>query len=286
MDIVRIAAVQPHTCATPGMHQVNIDYACTAIREAAANDAHIVCFPETFPGPTRSKYRFDPTEVLAEAARKNNIHVIFGTSEEVKNGLGQYFLTEVLLDSNGKKVGTYHRTCPPGPWIYQGGDFWDLNYKTDDELPVFDTTLGKIGLLVCSEVYLPELARVLAVKGAEIIFLPAGTNKYSLLNTWQILIRARAIENLAYTVTCNNLLWEEASGGLAMIAGPEGELVQSEHEGIIYYDANLARLRWLRQAEDSRDRVYNGVEYSSKPGIFTQWRRPELWRILSDRKTK
>jgi 5-aminopentanamidase len=71
--------------------------------------------------------------------------------------------------------------------------------------PVFETDHGKVGLAMCSEVYMPEVARALALRGAELIFMPAGRDKRRLWATWRTLIWARAIENLAIVVTTQNL---------------------------------------------------------------------------------
>src|SRR5438552_1182309 len=51
-----------------------------------------------------------------------------------------------LYGPTGARLGTYRRTTPPGPWIYEGGRFWDFKYQEADELPVFDTEFGKLGL--------------------------------------------------------------------------------------------------------------------------------------------
>ncbi len=107
-------------------------------------------------------------------------------------------------------VGRYNRTIPKGPWIYKGGRFWDYDYQEADDVPVFDTPFGKVGILICSEVYSPELSRLLALKGAEIIFLPAGVCKYELHETWRNLIWSRAIENLAYHGDMPEHLWRRA----------------------------------------------------------------------------
>src|SRR5205807_8886459 len=59
------------------------------------------------------------------------------------------------------------RTHPNGPWIYTGGPAWEFQWVPGDEFPVFDTVHGKVGLAMCSEVYMPEVARALALRGAE-----------------------------------------------------------------------------------------------------------------------
>jgi len=64
-----------------------------------------------------------------------------------------------------------------GPWIYTGGTAWEFQYVPGNEFPVFDTVHGKVGLAMCSEVYMPEVARALALRGAELIFMPAARTR-------------------------------------------------------------------------------------------------------------
>lgn len=63
----------------------------------------------------------------------------------------------------------------------------------------------KVGLLICSEIFVPELALVLARNGAELTFAHVGGMLYKLRDTWRCIIWARAIENLCYTATCYSL---------------------------------------------------------------------------------
>jgi len=167
------------------------------------------------------------------------------------------------------------RTSPTGPWIYHKSSLWDLNYLEADDLPVFVTELGTIGIIICSEVYVPELIRILAVKGAEIVFMPAGAYKAQLYDTWRLLVQARAIENLAYTATCQNILGAE--DGLAMVAGPEGILLESAQEGVFVTTLDLDRIRELREAMDTYTMP---MPFRTKPGLLKEWRRPEIYGEL------
>jgi predicted amidohydrolase len=140
---------------------------------------------------------------------------------------------------------------------------------------VFEIEGASIGLLVCSEVYVPELARALALKGAEIIFMPAGLWKMSQWDTWRVLTRARAIENLAYTATCQNILGhEKEKPGLSMICSPEDVLAESTIEGVLVADCDLERIRMLRREEDRRD--FPGGK-ACKAGVLWQWYQPHLY---------
>ena len=126
---------------------------------------------------------FDPIKPLADAAVKHKTHVIFGTLEPIDARRAPNLICMAYPD--GRPVARYRRTHPNGPWIYEGGARWDFHYVPGDDFPVFDTVHGKVGLAMCSEVFMPEVARALALRGAEIIFMPAGSDKQQLWTTWR-----------------------------------------------------------------------------------------------------
>src|SRR5262249_61930147 len=104
-----------------------------------------------------------------------------------------------------------------------GGADWEFQSVAGSDYPVFETAHGTVGLAMCSEVYIPEVTRALALRGAELIFMPAGKDKGRLWATWRTLLWARAIENLALVVSTQNLL-TAADRGLAIVAAPEAIL--------------------------------------------------------------
>lgn len=272
----RIAVVQPRVY--PDEREANVEYAAEYIRQAASLGARLVCLPETYPGPWTPPLDYDPLPALGEAARTHGVYVVVGFIEGAPGRPGQYLDTLALLGPDGEEVGRYRRTVPEGPWIYKGGPFWDFDYTSGDEAPVFDVGETTVGLLVCSEVYVPELARLLAHKGAEILLMPAGMWKKAQWDNWRALLRARAIENLAYTATCQNIVGTEGrQAGLAMICSPEEVVAESSTVGVLVADCDLERLRVLRQAKDGPE--FPG-EKATKAGALWQWYRPDLFRRL------
>ena len=269
---VKIAAVQTRTFPEADEQKKNIEMAREYVAEAAKQGARIVCFPEAYPGPWKAPLSYSPVAPLEEMARQHQVYIVAGANCPVPGQPGRGYCSEVLIGPKGL-VGRYNRTIPQGPWIYKGGRFWDFDYLAADELPVFETPYGKVGLLICSEVYVPELSRILALKGAEMIFLPAGISKYELHETWRNLIWARASENLAYTVTCQNIFGAEH--GLAMICSPEEVLTESLKPGIFIAECDVERIRWLREQKD----LYGPpMPWRTKPGVLRDWRRPEVFR--------
>jgi len=275
----RIAVVQPIS-HRPGEDEANVADAVRAIASAAAGGAQFVCFPESYPGPWRMPATYDPTAAIAEAAKKHGVHVVFGTIEPIDANTATAYNLTCMAYPDGRPLARYRRTHPNGPWIYTGGTVWEFQYVAGDDFPVFDTMHGKVGLAMCSEVYMPEVARALALRGAELIFMPAGKDKGRLWATWRTLLWARAIENLAVVVSTQNL-FDHGERGLAMVAGPEEILYESVAPGIGFVDVSLDRVRFLRS---TRDEIGSSAQCAVKQGLLgPQWQRPELYHQIHPR---
>ena len=155
---------------------------------------------------------------------------------------------------------------------------------------------GILGVSICSEVFVPEVARALARQGAEICVFPTGAmiDDLGLTTNWQTMIRARAIENIMYTATSMNLFDAElrarhtggghlppidpATGlnsGHAMIASPEQVLGTMRGPGILTADLDLKYIRRMRADPEFPDGIVVPPPYTSLPGLFNL-RRPEV----------
>jgi predicted amidohydrolase len=269
----RIAVVQPIS-HPPGEDERNVADAVRAVERCAHEGADFVCFPETYPGPWRMPATYDPIPALAEAAATQGVHVVFGTIEPLDRKAGTAHNLIVMAYPDGRAPACYRRTHPNGPWIYTGGKSWEFQYVAGNDFPVFDTKHGRVGLAMCSEVYMPEVTRALALRGAELIFMPAGVDKRRLWATWRTLIWARAIENLALVVTTQNL-FSHNDRGLAMVASPEEILCESTAAGTSFIDVGLERVRHLRA---TRDELGSSQHCAAKQGLLgPQWQRPELY---------
>ena len=278
---MKLAVVQPRAHRAPNDVR-NVGDAVAHIGAAAAGGADVVVFPETYPGPFGMPMSYDPEPELLAAAARHGVYVVYGTLEPIEDEPRAAHNLICLATPAGERAVAYRRTHPPGPWIYTGGDTWDFDYVAGDEPPsVVETEHGVFGFAMCSEVYVPEVARSLALRGAEVIFIPAGTDKKLLWETWRTLIFARAIENLAVVVTTQNLFGDER--GLAMVAAPEEILLESPNEGTHHVSVDLDRIRLLRA---ETDRLGSSLRYGVKPGLLTQWRRPELYEQISGETAK
>lgn len=273
---ITVAAVQPRSHHAPEEER-NVEQALGWMKRAAEQGADLVVFPEGYPGPTNPASHYDASGALGDAARGLGVHVVAGRIEPVAGEPGHHVCLD-LIDDSGQIVHTYRRTSPVGPYVYKDLDIWQVDYVEGPEPPqVVDTRLGKIGMLVCSEVYVPELSRVLALQGADLIVYPAGGAINELLQTWRTLLWARAIENLVFTVASQNLYAPDEQG-VGQIAAPERILEASAGEGLILAELDLDRLEYLR-GQDAR--IEFPRKYDTIPGMM-RWRRPELYRSLAE----
>jgi len=188
---VRLASIH-HRPRNSQSSKQNLEEFSEFIAQAAAEKADIVCLPEAItmvgtkldyiaasepvPGPT--------TRFLGDIARKHGLYIVAGILERQGNTV---YNTAVLINRDGDLGGTYRKVSLPREEI-------DGGVTPGDSLPVFDTDFGRIGMTICWDVYFPEPARVLALQGAEVIFLPIWGGNLTLA-------RARAIENQIYLVS-------------------------------------------------------------------------------------
>lgn len=275
---VTVAAVQPRTYRED--EERNVPNALKHIDEAADKGAKIICFPEGYPGPYRGPPVYSALEALSEKAKERAVYVIAGCVERAEKYENQgiknaFFLSSRIIGPNGKLVGTYSRVQPNMPEV----DRFLMGEKVivpGEELNIYKTEYGNLGCVICSEIWCPELSRVLALKGADIIFAPIGGAVYEIGDAWRYLLWTRAIENHVYVVAPQNIFGME--DGLATIAGPEAVLAESKKPGVITATLDLDRLKWLRE---HTQRMEIPKPYKSIPGML-RYRRPDLYKKLCE----
>ena len=187
----------------------NLERICAYVDEAAARSAKLVALPEvmnligTTSAKAESMNRFpDTPEILARKAREHGILIHCGSLKEaIPGGDGRAYNTTVMLDDKGAIVATYRKlhtfdvTLPDGT-IYSES----ARIKPGSEIVAVDTALGRLGFTICYDIRFPELFRLLALAGAQIIFTPANFTMPTGKDHWEPILRARAIENGCYIV--------------------------------------------------------------------------------------
>jgi len=155
---------------------------------------------EPVPGPF--------TEAIGELARRYGMYVVAGLYE--KTGRICYN-TAVLIDRDGNIAGKYRKTHLPEAEALGG-------LTPGNTYPVFRTDFGRVGMEICYDNFFPEVARALAVNGAELICLPIAGDGRAGHYHWDIVARARAIDNAVYFVSS---IW----GPRSLIIDPEGHIL-------------------------------------------------------------
>ncbi len=266
---IRLAVAQPHTVVEPDP-QMNVARAAVLAARAADSGADLILFPEGYPGPVlpRPRCHYDAGPAMQQSARSADIAICWSGMERCDDD--RYRLVVYVVDRDGSLVLRYKRshpaTLPPDEsrvWVAPG-----------DSLGLCHLNGVPIGIVVCSELWIPETTRVLALQGAKLILSPAGGGFTSLTDNWQTIVRARAIENLCYVAMTNNI-WEDEKGA-AMIAGPEDVVIASGTEDLLAATLDLERVDWLRANDDS---LVEPKTFSSIPGLLRA-RRPELYDDL------
>ena len=238
----------------------NAENAIRWAEEAAAQGVQLLLYPEGYPGPMTGpldnpKFPFDPVEELKKKAKDHAMYIVAGNvvASEIP---GAHLLTLRMFSPEGKGIANYRRMQPDTPplnaYLYGG----KAHLLPGDKPCVVETALGRIGLQICSELFVPELTRLLMLRGAEIIVSPVhGVHSQTGLaqtETWRCMARARATENLFYVLVTQNLyrieggdLSRSVAAG-AMVAGPERMEGTRHEEGILICDLDMGRLQYLR----------------------------------------
>lgn len=211
---------------------------------------------ESVPGPT--------SQWLCTLAKKNQIVIVGSVFEKTANG--DYYNTALVADSNGKLAGTYHKTHIP----YDPGYYEQYYFKSSTEgFHPIDTSIGKLGVLICFDQWFPEAARAMALAGADLLIYPTAIGYEPVdekaqqvrdREAWITIQRGHAIANLIPVASCNRVGFEAAPDatqsngirfwGSSFICGPQGELLAQatdDHEEIISATVDLARTAELRE---------------------------------------
>jgi predicted amidohydrolase len=186
-DTVKIAAIQLWIKSElKSGREENITRAIALMEEAVTLEADFICLPELFVGAGFSEPIPGPTtDVLSDFAKDNKVYLTGGLFE--KAGDIKYNCSPVF-DRNGKIIFN-HRKVNLFPWepTFRKSTPGDL-------IKVLDLDFGKAGVLLCQDLAIPETPRILALKGAEIIFVPSRMPA-QFLASWKRVCRVRALEN-------------------------------------------------------------------------------------------
>jgi N-carbamoylputrescine amidase len=259
-----------------GEMDANLDRIERFVQAAAEQEVDIICFPEMnitgyalkdevrdfaqhVPGPCSSR--------IQKLADEQGITVIAGMAELTEQS--GTAITQ-LVASPGKDIGKYRKIhlSAGEQAIFQAGE----------SPAVFDVKGTRFGVQLCYDAHFPELSTILALEGAEILFIshasPSPESAEQRRNRWLRYLGTRAYDNSVFLVACNQVGDGDAGirfSGVALILDPRGEVIAEacgEDERMLIADLNADALERTR---------------STRMGFFLSQRRPELYGSLSAR---
>ncbi|MGR6034752.1 MAG: carbon-nitrogen hydrolase [Candidatus Nitrosoglobus sp.] len=269
---MKVAIVQQ---ACSKQHQENLRHSMQGIREAAAQGANLVLLPELhtnhyfcqnedtqyfdlaepIPGPS--------TEIFGALAAELKVVLVISLFERRAPGI--YHNTAVVLETDGSIAGRYRKMhIPDDPGFYEKFYFTpgDLGFT-----PI-NTSIGRLGVLVCWDQWYPEAARLMAIAGAELLLYPSAigwnpeddeAEKSRQQEAWITVQRAHAIANGLPLLSSNRVGMElnpnqQIPGiqfwGTSFIAGPQGELLArgpADEAAVLVAEIDLQRTETVRQ---------------------------------------
>ena len=251
----KLALIQMKGDAT---NDQNLSNAVEKVQRAASAGADVVVLPEMFSCPYKaSNFPIFAQEdgganwqKLSETAAKNGIYLVAGSMPE-REGKNIYN-TSYVFDRHGKQIAKHRKMHLFDGDLPGGANFHESDtLSAGNQVTVFDTEFGKMGLIICFDIRFPELSRLIIEKGARMIIVPAAFNMTSGPAWWEIMFRTRATDNQVYMAGCAPARDEKAgyvAWGHSIVVDPFGKIIQQldEKESILYEDIDLARVEEFR----------------------------------------
>jgi len=234
----------------------NLATADRLVREAAAQDAQLVVLPEKWTvlgSEAAMDANAEPLDGPAltwarDAARDLGIDLVAGSIVERRPGHERHGNTSVHVGPDGELHAVYRKIhlfdVEVGGRVYRESD----TDEPGEEIVLSDLAGGgRLGMTICYDLRFPELSRILAVRGARVLVVPAAFTLPTTRAHWEPLVRARAIENQCFVVAANQVgrhPGDYESGGRSLIVDPWGEVLAQageQGEGVIVADLDFAR---------------------------------------------
>lgn len=273
MSTVRAALVQ---CNANLSKEEAIQKHIELIGKAAAEGAQVTGLQEIFHGPyfpaeqdpkwyaTAEPVDGPTVTRMREVAREHNMVLIVPWYEEAQTGV--YYNSACVIERDGTVLGTYRKTHIP----HVGPCFWEKFYFKPGNLgyPVFDTSVGRIGLIICYDRHFPEVARAVGLQGAELVFNPSATVESLSRYLWELEQPAHAVANGYWVAASNRVGTEEPLSsqkfyGSSYFCNPRGKITaqaSDREDEVLVADIDLDMIREVRNTwqflRDRRPETY------------------------------
>jgi nitrilase len=234
------------------------------INQAVRQEARLVVLPENFAimgQSERDKVAIREVEgegpiqeFLVEQAVRNGIWLVGGTIPLEASDPDKIRAACLVFDDTGQQVARYDKIHLFDVDLVDSAEQYTESetIEPDDRVVVFDSPFGRIGLAVCYDLRFPELFRQQLNEGMEVLVLPAAFTAITGRAHWEVLVRARAIENLCYVVAADQggyHLNGRETHGHSMIVDPWGIILNSlaRGPGVVSASIDLGRLESARR---------------------------------------
>jgi len=257
-----------------------VDKHITMLEEAATKGVNILCLQELFYGPyfpaEQDTKWYDLTEripegptiqLMIELAKRHKSVLLVPIYEEEITGV--YYNTTAVIDADGSYLGKYRKTHIP----HTHPGFWEKFYFKPGNLgyPVFETAYAHVGIYICYDRHFPEGARILGLKGAEIIFNPSATVAGLSEYLWKLEQPAHAVANGYFLGAINRvgheLPWDIGEFyGTSYFCNPRGEVIAEasrDKDELLIADLDLTTIEEVRRVwqffRDRRPETYGDM---------------------------
>jgi len=275
--LIQATLAEEATAPVEKIKQAMIDKHVGLLEEAARGGARIACLQELFYGPYFAAEQemkwYDiaepipegpTTKLMQELAKKHGMVLVSPIYEEA--GPGIYYNTAAVIEADGSYLGKYRKShiphCHPG--------FWEKFYFRPGNLgyPVFDTSVGRVGVYICYDRHFPEGWRELGLNGAEIVFNPSATVAGLSEYLWKLEQPAAACANMYYIGAINRpgleAPWKIGEFyGTSYFVSPRGQVMQEgprSGDAVVLDDLDLDLIREVRNVwqfyRDRRPETY------------------------------
>ncbi|CAL8309531.1 unnamed protein product [Lota lota] len=256
MSKFRLAVVQLHVTSVKGD---NLSKAKRLIKEAAGQGSKLVVLPECFNSPYGTgffreyaeKIPGESTQMLSEAAKENGVYLVGGSIPEEDGG--KLYNTCPVFGPDGTLLMTHRKIHlfdidVPGKIRFQESE----TLSPGSAFSVFETPFCKVGVGICYDIRFAELAQLYSKMGCELLVYPGAFNMTTGPAHWELLQRARALDNQLYVATASPARDETSSyvaWGHSTVVNPWGEVISStgSEEAVVYADIDLQYLADVRQ---------------------------------------
>jgi predicted amidohydrolase len=257
----KIAALQMTSAADV---EKNLTQAAVLIAKASQAGAKLIVLPENI--ALMGKSESDKLQIcekfgsgylqdfFALQAQQNKVWIVAGTIPLKTENKNKIRAASLVFDSEGNCVARYDKIHLFDAQVQRNIETYEESRTVEagNNVTVIDSPVGRLGLAVCYDIRFPELFRMLSLQGAEVIVIPAAFTVKTGTAHWELLMRARAVENICYTVGAAQTGTHEngrKTFGHSMIVNPWGDVIEclAEENGMVIAEINLKKLHEIRE---------------------------------------